>query len=168
MKKVALIIITIISVAFLILFFNYSKNFRYDIKTPSPGYAYKIDRRTGQTWLILGIEETLIKSPISSNKSFTYEDKAIELVKNSYALGLNSKVDSKIKSWLKDIKGNLKIYGWDAIKQDEQIYLVSYTFDEGSGIVGYYFEVNLLAEIVRSITDDSELEKKYGLKTSSN
>ena len=62
---------------------------------------------------------------------------------------------------MKERKGSLQIFGWKAEKQDDQTYLVSYTFDNGDGVIGIYFEVNLVAEIVRNIKGDSELEKKY-------
>ncbi len=41
--------------------------------------------------------------------------------------------------------------------------MVSYHFDKGDGYRGYFFEVNLVAEIVRKVGGDPELEKKYHL-----
>jgi len=75
-------------------------------------------------------------------------------------------VDEAIKAinkWLQTRKGSLKIYGWEAQKIDEYTYLVSYTFGEGKERVGFFFEVNLLAGIVRKVPGDPELEKKYGI-----
>jgi hypothetical protein len=96
-------------------------------------------------------------------------EKAIELAKKSHALGSNLNVDTQIKNWIRDNKGNInKIYGWGARKIDEQTYFVSYTLElisSGRKLQGgYVFEVDLMSGNVLNISGNPALEKKYGLK----
>lgn len=96
----------------------------------------------------------------------TQKVKAIELAKNSYidppSLTRYADLKTRMRNMMASKKGNLQIIGWKACKIDSQTYLVSYTFDEGSGEVGYFFEVNFVEEIIRYVHDDPELEEKYG------
>jgi hypothetical protein len=164
MKKTVILTILIVLLGLLLAFYIYSENTRYYIQSTAKGVAYKIDRRTGRTWLIAGGREVLVEGSESSVQSSSPVIRAIGLAKNSHAFGGYLTVESQIKDWLADKKGGLKIYGWEAKKVDDQKYLVSYTFDQGSGRVGYFFEVNLVANIVRKVIGDPELEKEYGIK----
>lgn len=96
----------------------------------------------------------------------TQKVKAIELAKNSYidppSLTRYGDLKTRMRNMMASKKGNLQIIGWKARKIDSQTYLVSYTFNEGSGEVGYFFEVNFVEEIIRYVHDDPELEEKYG------
>jgi len=95
------------------------------------------------------------------------EYKAINMVRFSRAIVNYEDTGNSIKDYLKTLKGNLKIIGWKAKKVNDQMYLVSYTYEVDSGVKGYYFDVNLKANIVRRILEDHELERIYGLiKTS--
>lgn len=95
------------------------------------------------------------------------ENKAIKMVKYSYAIDNYNYTEVSIKNYLKTVKGYLKILGWKAKKANDQTYLVSYTYEVDSGVKGYYFDVNIKANIVRRILEDHELERIYGLiKTS--
>jgi hypothetical protein len=87
------------------------------------------------------------------------EQRAINLVQNA-ATGIT---DAKIRDWLQAKKGILKVYGWSASKFDDQTYVVAYTYDGGASATGgaWLFEANLVAEIVRPIIGDPELENKY-------
>ena len=164
MNKTFVWAIALVLFAGLIGFYIYSQNTRYYLQSAGKGIAYKIDRKTGKTWLIAGGREILVESSSSKINRQSPEEKAIELAKNSYALGGDLTADAQIKSWLQDQKGTLKVYGWKTRKIDEQTYLVSYTFDKGKGRIGYFFEVNLMADIVRRVSGNANLEKKYGLK----
>jgi len=42
---------------------------------------------------------------------------------------------------------------------------MEYSFDRGTGEVGYFFEVNLIGEIVRRVSGNSQLEKLYGVRS---
>jgi hypothetical protein len=94
--------------------------------------------------------------------------KAINMVKNSKAIVNYTYTDETIRDYLMTIKGYLKILGWKAKKVNDQTYLVSYTYEVDSGVKGYYFDVNMNANVVRRILlEDHELERIYGLiKTS--
>lgn len=167
MNKTVILMVVIVVTALLIGLYIYSENTRYYIQSTGQGEAYKIDRKTGKTWLVVRDSEFLVEGSDLTTKFKSPEQRAIELVKNSDALRISffgGTVDSQIKDWLEIKKGTLKIFGWEAKKFNNQKYLVSYTFDEGSGRVGFFFEVNLVAEIVREISGDPELEKEYGIK----
>ncbi len=91
------------------------------------------------------------------------ESKAIELVKKSYALPGGLPVELFIENFLKEKKDNVKPIGWEVTKNKDRLYLVSYkfkiySFTEGTGERGYFFEVNLDDEVVRNVT--SEFERK--------
>lgn len=145
----------------LIAFYINSQNSRFFIvMSPDRPFAYKIDRKTGKTWRILHktatkveVEETSWKSP---------EEEAINLAKKSYALGKEiKKAENVVKERMRQKKGHLRIFGWTARKIDEQVYLVFYGFDQGSGERNYVFEVNLVEKIVRNVLHDPELEQIY-------
>ncbi len=104
MNKTAILIVAILSATALISFLIYTENTRYIIQSTSKGVAYKIDRKTGQTWLIVGSQEKIVEGARNSKTKRSSEDIAIEFVKNSYALGGYSSVDSQIRSWLKKKK----------------------------------------------------------------
>ena len=99
-----------------------------------------------------------------SQKSPEY--KAIEMTKKSYALGGSLTVERTIQDWLKEKKDEVKPIGWEASRKNEQIYLVSYTFEiysftEGVGERGYFFEANIAAEVVHNITSEYERDRKH-------
>jgi hypothetical protein len=175
MNKTLLGSVLIIAIAGLIGFYIHSQNTRYYIQSSGSGLVYKIDRKTGRTWVIKGKREFSVKSSEIENsgtstesewemvKILSPEDSAILLAKAPYVAGFSQK-ESQIRDWLKRKRGELQIIGWKAEKIDDQTYLVSYTFDDGSGERGYFFEVNLFARIVRDVLGDPALEKKYGIE----
>ena len=85
------------------------------------------------------------------------EEKAIRLVEESNAFEGGLPVRLSIDAWLK-MKGNeVRPVGWRATKKEDQIYLVAYkyriySFREGSGESGFFFEVNLATEMVQNVT----------------
>jgi hypothetical protein len=126
--------------------------------------AYKIDWNTGKVWWIGQDESDLVNDRSSIPKVvLPPEKRAIELARYSSLPGTTETADASIKKSLETSKGRLKIYGWKAQKIDDQIYLVEYLLAEGpaSNTVGWVFEVNLEAQIVRPVIGDTELEKKY-------
>ncbi len=95
-------------------------------------------------------------------KQLTPEEyKAINMVKFSRAIVNYTSTEKSIRNYLKTINGYLKILGWKAKKVNDQTYLVSYTYEVDSGVKGYYFDVNMNANVVRRI-EDHELERIYG------
>jgi hypothetical protein len=122
--------------------------------------AYKIDKNTGKLWWLLESESREVNDRSSRPKTpLPAEERAITLVQNAET-GIT---DAKIRDWLQAKKGVLKVYGWNARKIDDQTYAVAYTYDQGMPATAgaWLFEVNLVAEIVRPIIGDPELEKKY-------
>ena len=95
---------------------------------------------------------------ISCSKGLSPEAKAIELVRESRVLSEELPVALVIKDLLKERKDEIKPIGWNVRRKEDQVYLVSYTykiysFDEGSGEGGYFFEVNLSSESVINVTE---------------
>ena len=156
---------TLIIAATMLLGLNsYTKGTRYHIQSTGRDLTYKLDRKTGQIWLIFGGREKLIAKDTGSDKALPPEERALNMAKSAFTLGKAHKVDDAIRMMLQAKKGVLKISGWKAEKKGENIYVVSYIFKDGSGENGFFFEVNLRAEIVRSVLGDTALEKQYGLE----
>ncbi len=94
--------------------------------------------------------------------------KAIELTKKSILLRGPEDVDTKILFLMKQKKGPLKINGWNAATMNSgRNYLVSFTFDEGFGEEGYFFDV-MGNGIVRYVNTDTLLATSLGLVPSLN
>jgi hypothetical protein len=91
------------------------------------------------------------------------EEKAIRLVEDSQALGGELSVELAIDRWLKEKGENIRPLGWIVTKKKNQIYLVAYkyriySFKEGSGESGFFFEVNLATEEVQNVTQRATRE----------
>ena len=83
-----------------------------------------------------------------------------------YPINLVTKANYYPKAWVENVKGDITIYGWNVkrVKDKPNTYLVSYTYSTPTNIVhGWWWEVNTKEEIVKKVTGDGELEKKYGL-----
>jgi hypothetical protein len=135
-----------ISIMFILIFalgsLIFSKNFQHDEKK----YSNDIDK-------------------ISSEISILKEKEKEKEEKKNKAIELAKKHAYWVKNRMGDEKGDVRIIGWKAEEKEKDIYLVSFTYDtdEQKG-VGWYFEVQLSAEIVRPMSGDKELQKKYGLQ----
>ena len=86
------------------------------------------------------------------------EERAIRLVEDSQALGGELSVKLTIDKWLKEKGEEVRPMGWRITKKDDQVYLVGYkyrvfSFEEGSGERGFFFEVNLANEVVHDVTE---------------
>jgi hypothetical protein len=57
MNKTVVAVIGILSVSSLIAFYIWSSNNRYYMMTGSQGVAYEVDRKTGESWMLLGINK---------------------------------------------------------------------------------------------------------------
>ena len=134
---------------------------RYEIiESPHEGgIALRVDRKTGKTWIITAEgEQRLIEVMEETYAKQSPEERAIQLVKDE---GLVT--DEKIRNWLKQQKGFLRVRGWHAERIDDMTYFVSYTYNKGGLDQGWFYEVHLAAELVRDIVGDPVLEEKYGL-----
>jgi hypothetical protein len=147
--------------------YTFIQHDRYSIllveKENGPVKAYKIDKNTGKLWWIWQNEIDVVDDRSLVPKALPPEKRAIELARYSTLPGTTGTADASIKRSLESSKGLLKVDGWNAKKIDDQTYLVGYMYAEGpaSNPRGWVFEVNLEAEIVRSVIGDAELEKKY-------
>lgn len=103
------------------------------------------------------------KSTVDTATLTPEKEAAINLTRNANIFGGVS-VDAELRKTLGRTKGYLKIIGWVAEMVNEQTYLVSYSYIDGSGAKGWFFEVNLNGGIVRKVQGDIVLEEKYGLR----
>jgi hypothetical protein len=98
------------------------------------------------------------------------EEKALKLVKASQALGGDQSVKLTLNSWLKERGEEVRPIGWHVRKEHDEVYLVSYkykiySFKEGTGERGFFFEVNVDSGSVRNMT--KEVTGKMGSLSSS-
>lgn len=160
MHKSITIIIAILVAGGLAAYYLHLEHNRYEIKTTSKGIAYEVDKKTGDSWVLIGQKKIAQKTPIPL-KELSEEEKAIKLAKSANTFSYLYDNDFMVKKWMQESKGPINIIGWKAKKYDDQTYLVGYTINKGNGIKGHWLEVNLFAEMVRDISGDPDLEKKY-------
>jgi hypothetical protein len=108
---------------------------------------------------------------VCCSKGLSPEKKALGLVLKSHALGGDLSVDDEIDKMIREGGDNIKHLGWDISSIEGGIYLVSYRYDiysfqEGTGRRGYFFEVDLKDGSVRNVTEEylkkmSPLSKPY-------
>jgi predicted Zn finger-like uncharacterized protein len=88
------------------------------------------------------------------------EDKAIEAVKRSEALLRRTTVESIVTKWAEENASKYKVVGWQAKKESEQKYLVSFTAMDGETPKGFYFEVDAQSGAVQNLAQNPEFQKK--------
>jgi len=86
-------------------------------------------------------------------------------VEESQALGGNQSVKLALDKWLKERGEEIKPIGWRVSKEHDEVYLVSYmykvySFREGTGERGFFFEVDVDSGSVRNVT--KEVTRKMG------
>lgn len=145
---------------------------RYTVVNAGNGKVYKVDRRTGESWLLSGTREIPVGartySPLSPEERSQMElDSAISEAQTSYVLtqavnrGSLLSNNGTIQQTL-ERDHYAKIKGWSGQKIDEDTYLVSFKYDNGAGKeFGYYFEVNDAADTVRNIFYGGGLYERY-------
>lgn len=156
---------------------------RFGLADAGSGAVYKIDRKTGRTWMVVGNREVDVLSSAqqsaasSESKNDTldlgkaafrgnYFVKAtvVDLVKKSRALGPNFTVETFIGSKVSKLNRPIELKGWTADEVAPALWLVSYTYDMGEGLQGYYFEADARSGQVRVVSGDLDLENKYNLQ----
>jgi len=100
---------------------------------------------------------------ISCQQRLRPEEKAIRLVEESNTFEGGLPVRLSIDTWLKTKGEEVRPMGWRVTKKDDQVYLVGYkykifSFEEGSGESGFFFEVNLSTEAVQNVTQRAARE----------
>lgn len=74
-------------------------------------------------------------------------------------------IEEQVNSWIKYDNEITKIYGWKSKKIENDTYFISFEFDDDNnlenGYVMYCFEYNRGINLVRKISGNYSLEKKY-------
>ncbi len=162
------------------LFLQYN---RYQLTQASIGAVYKIDRRTGRTWIVVANREVDVleggnrsAAPAESGSPAIDLGKAafqvnqfvkltlVERVKKTVIPELGVSVEAYIGSRIAELTRPIELVGWDAEEKKTGVWVVSYRYSEGKGAKGYYFEVEAAGGGVQFIAQDTELEKFYGLE----
>jgi hypothetical protein len=147
----------------------------YTVVNAGDGKVYKVNRRTGESWLLSGSQEIPVTDQSMESDSESSLDTAVVKAKQSDVLaGVFPNYPSSwsnasvIRGLLEDDHSVKAIKGWNGLKIDEDTYLVSFRYENSSGSdTGLYFEVNLNADIVRNIfvgTPLFETYEKSGIK----
>jgi hypothetical protein len=179
-----------ISIITLISFLGlYAVNSRYTYQG-SGNMLYKIDRWTGKMWVTDGQAEYEIvpeninpqtnvqPSPpsapqptptISKDEYIKQRNEAIIEFTKQAIIRRNSKnirIADALRERIEEVQGPLHIYGWDVKPYPNDIYLVSYRWNEGIGInqQAQYFEVDIKNILVRDIQTDEALARYYGIE----
>jgi len=105
-------------------------------------------------------EELTNKQALTQNESKLLEllnEKLVWIVKDFHD------IENEIKQKLDEEKGDFKTIGWNVRRVDEQTYLVSYTYEKGVKIFGWFFDVKSGGEIISDVSSDPELMEKYNV-----
>ncbi len=99
-------------------------------------------------------------------------EKAIEIVKRSHSIIKETSVDQYLKTLLKENGDDIRPVGWFCKKIMDSRYIVSYkytlySFDQGTGEKGYFFEVNLDDNSVKDVTSEYQKQLKPLLPSAS-
>jgi hypothetical protein len=105
-------------------------------------------------------EELTNRQALDQNESKLLEllnEKLVWIVKDFYD------TEDRIKEKLKEETGDFKTIGWKVRRVDEQTFLVNYTYEKNSKILGWFFEVKSGGEVIRDVSSDPELMRKYNV-----
>jgi len=147
-------VIIFIAVAGFIGYIWYSPRSSHDVLPKGRDPIYKMNHK-GQMHLIQPGQRGSAGGPGSAMESSSLENRAIQLVKNSHALGGLSEVKDLIQERMDAREGEVRIIGWKARRSADQKYLVSYTYYADSSERGWFFEVDLIRESVRCVSDNT-------------
>lgn len=101
-------------------------------------------------------------SPPVSDHAIDYEKiSAIDLARNAKTFDQRLDNDFWIRDALGKTKGDLKIVGWEAKDYGDGTFLVYYSFVQDGASKAIFLDVNTKAGIVRSVSKDESLRKKY-------
>lgn len=156
----------LVAVVLLASWYLYLDHNRYLITPPANGLAYKIDKQTGQTYLIAGNQERLVKVNATQEPA-TEAERAIDMVSESKVISKGfgySGVDSEraIHLVLEKVKGPLPLMGWKSREVDDNVFVVGFEIQEQVKVVGWYCEVQTEMEIIRYLNQDISLMQHYG------
>ena len=171
---------TIFSICLLGAFALFLQYNRYDLTDAGSGTVYKIDRKTGKTWMVVANKEVDVLAdvpesaggnkalPIDLGKAafrvdYFIKSAVVDRVKKSKALGPQVTVEALIGSQISKLDRPLDLHGWDAVEKAPALWLVSYTYNLGQGPQGYYFETDTRTGSVQAVSADAALQQKYGV-----
>lgn len=164
--KTTLLFLFLAGIFFWPTIYRYDEMVLSDTKIP-----VRMNRLTGKTEMFVSewISEpsSLSEKEKAENVAKAEKEKAISLAKSAETLDVGRypiSNESVIEKEIKTMTGELKITGWEAVKMDDQTYLVQYAYDNGSGTVAWPFEVIPKARLVRNVMQDAALKVKYGFK----
>lgn len=129
---------------------------------------YKIDKRTGDTWLVVGTQLRKVNSISSDGNKNDPENQVIELAKSARTffdpdqkLGTCSKCQSNfsthhdneicIRNFLRKEDGMVQIKGWRVPVEKNGIYLAEFQWSKDDVDHSYIFEINLGLRRVRNL-----------------
>ena len=169
MRKIVLVmaVILVIASAWMILD---TRMDRYELIACGDGRAYWIDHWTGWTRFMVGGSS----SRVESTDHVLDAEEAIRLAKGAQTLLPPETNEAVIAAFLKVKKGPLEITGWKSLPEcfsPNDTFLVSFTYDAGGGLNGWFFEVNTEVPLVRYVGSpassyDAALARHYGLGVS--
>ena len=96
---------------------------------------------------------TLLRQAIKPEKSLS--ENIVGYVENKQIQKINGILNSK--------KGDFKVIGWKTERIEENNYLASFTYKENGQTYGWFYEVKPVGNIVRDVSLDRELMKKYNV-----
>ena len=158
------------------LFLQYN---RYQLTEAGSGSVYKIDRKTGRTWIVVANREVDVLADSGGTASGAAP--SLDLGKAAYRVNQFVKftlaervkktvipeqgvtVEAYTGARIAGLTNAIELIGWDAEERKPGVWLVTYLYDEGGGPQGFYFEVEAAGGQVRFISQGSELEGLYGL-----
>lgn len=86
-KKIGIVILGVIFLAFLIYNSDIPIPLRYEFKGTSQGYVYKIDRFTGKTWIVTPLGEKLIGEPKKEPEPQPFPINSLEVLDPKATIG---------------------------------------------------------------------------------
>lgn len=120
--------------------------------------TYKVDRRTGQMWMLYGDEERLVKSKpkaqIMSKAPIPPEDQAIALAMEARSLQTFMTNRLAIEAAVKELTGKVLIRGWKAYAVDTENYRVGFYLERDGISLAWLFDTHLSTGIVRAVQAD--------------
>lgn len=118
------------------------------------------------SFIILFVIYLVLKGLNSNQQATDYQSRqAIEIVKNAVIFTDTPPIGDLVEARANNDKNIYKVYGWEAEKVDDDTYFVYFAFDydnnRDNGFYMYSYEVNIQSEVVREVTGNDTLEKKY-------
>ncbi len=158
------------------LFLQYN---RYQLTEAGSGSVYKIDRKTGRTWIVVANREVDVLA--GGERDVSGKTPSLDLGKAAYRVNQFVKftlaervkktvipeqgvtVEAYTGARVAGLTSAIELIGWDAEEKKPGVWLVTYLYNEGAGPKGFYFEVEAAGGQVRFISQGSDLEGLYGL-----